>query len=124
MPPTVYTLISITTRNSSLLNKTTAIPDVIMKEKEFSPSEKVAFTVGLVVLIILTIFGNILVLGAFHQYRPLKTVTNYFIVSLSVADMLVAVISMPIWIVYVNVNFDIYKLTIEVSMEQLIKIFR
>jgi hypothetical protein len=57
----------------------------------------------LVVVPCLTIFGNVLVILAVKRERTLQTVTNYFIVSLAVADLLVAMVVMP-FAVYVLVS--------------------
>ncbi|XP_046486939.1 dopamine D2-like receptor isoform X2 [Neodiprion pinetum] len=57
----------------------------------------------LVVVPCLTLFGNVLVILAVFRERALQTVTNYFIVSLALADLLVAVLVMP-FAVYVLVN--------------------
>ncbi|XP_025267469.1 dopamine D2-like receptor isoform X2 [Camponotus floridanus] len=57
----------------------------------------------LVIVPCLTLFGNVLVILAVVKERALQTVTNYFIVSLAVADLLVAVLVMP-FAVYVLVN--------------------
>ncbi|XP_025992168.2 dopamine D2-like receptor isoform X3 [Solenopsis invicta] len=57
----------------------------------------------LVIVPCLTLFGNVLVILAVVKERTLQTVTNYFIVSLAVADLLVAVLVMP-FAVYVLVN--------------------
>ncbi|EDO35292.1 predicted protein [Nematostella vectensis] len=48
----------------------------------------------------MALFGNLLVLSAFWVFRRLRTVTNFFIISLAVADILVAVVSMPVWAAY------------------------
>ncbi|XP_031560289.1 probable G-protein coupled receptor No9 [Actinia tenebrosa] len=46
-------------------------------------------------ILLLDVCGNCLVCGAILTYRRLRTVTNYFIVSLAVSDLLVAGLSMP-----------------------------
>jgi dopamine receptor D2 len=57
---------------------------------------------------LLTLFGNILVVLAVYRERSLQTVTNYFIVSLAIADCVVAVLVMPL-AVYVEVrNFFLF----------------
>lgn len=48
-------------------------------------------------LIILTLLGNILVCVSFSLFVELRTICNYFVVSLSAADILVAVLAMPFW---------------------------
>lgn len=57
----------------------------------------------LVIVPCLTLFGNVLVILAVVRERALQTVTNYFIVSLAVADLLVAALVMP-FAVYVLVS--------------------
>lgn len=49
----------------------------------------------LVVIPVVTIFGNVLVILSVYRERTLQTVTNYFIVSLALADLLVAIGAMP-----------------------------
>ncbi|XP_050548491.1 octopamine receptor-like, partial [Daktulosphaira vitifoliae] len=50
--------------------------------------------------IIVTIFGNILVIMSVVQYPPLRSVPNIFIVSLAVADLMVAIGVLPLNVVY------------------------
>ncbi|XP_041981592.1 dopamine D2-like receptor [Aricia agestis] len=47
-----------------------------------------------------TLFGNVLVIMSVVRERTLQTVTNYFIVSLALADLLVAVVVMPFGVYY------------------------
>ncbi|XP_078357741.1 beta-2 adrenergic receptor-like [Oculina patagonica] len=53
-----------------------------------------------IILILGTIFGNILVIVAFSLYERIRTVTNYFVVSLACTDLCVALFSMPVWVAY------------------------
>uniref|UniRef100_A0A667YR43 5-hydroxytryptamine receptor 4 n=1 Tax=Myripristis murdjan TaxID=586833 RepID=A0A667YR43_9TELE len=58
--------------------------------------EKIVLTIFLSIIIIMTVFGNLLVMVALCKDRHLrKKKTNYFIVSLAFADLLVAVVVMP-----------------------------
>lgn len=52
---------------------------------------------------VLTIFGNTLVILSVFRERSLQTATNYFIVSLACADLLVASVVMP-FAVYIEVS--------------------
>ena len=49
--------------------------------------------------------GNLLIIIAFLTTPKLKTKTNYFIFSLAVADLLVGLFSVPLWIYFI-VTFD------------------
>nr|CAD7199583.1 unnamed protein product [Timema douglasi]CAD7410677.1 unnamed protein product [Timema poppensis] len=51
-------------------------------------------------LIILTIVGNILVILSVFTYKPLRIVQNFFIVSLAVADLTVAILVLPFNVAY------------------------
>ncbi|XP_031786898.1 tyramine receptor 1 isoform X2 [Nasonia vitripennis] len=51
-------------------------------------------------LIISTILGNALVILSVFTYRPLRIVQNFFIVSLAVADLAVAILVMPFNVAY------------------------
>lgn len=54
-------------------------------------------------LILVIVFGNSLVCVAVLRERALQTTTNYLVVSLAVADLLVATLVMP-WVVYLEVS--------------------
>lgn len=54
-------------------------------------------------LILGIVFGNVLVCLAVLRERSLQTTTNYLVVSLAVADLLVASLVMP-WAVYLEVR--------------------
>lgn len=63
-----------------------------------TPNSIVA-AVFVAILILVTLFGNILVCVSFYSFPSLRTICNYFIVSLSVADILVALVAMPFWFI-------------------------
>lgn len=63
-------------------------------------AQEVVIGVSLAILIVLTIFGNLLVITAVGTFHRLRTVTNYFVVSLAVADLTVAVLVMPSSVLY------------------------
>nr|XP_009935654.1 PREDICTED: D(2) dopamine receptor isoform X3 [Opisthocomus hoazin] len=56
----------------------------------------------LTLLIFVIVFGNVLVCMAVSREKALQTTTNYLIVSLAVADLLLATLVMP-WMVYLEV---------------------
>lgn len=58
----------------------------------------------LTLLIFIIVFGNVLVCMAVSREKALQTTTNYLIVSLAVADLLVATLVMP-WVVYLEVGW-------------------
>ncbi|XP_047478432.1 probable G-protein coupled receptor No18 [Penaeus chinensis] len=62
--------------------------------------EIVVTVVSLGVIIIFTIIGNVLVILSVFTYRPLRIVQNFFIVSLAVADLTVAVFVLPFNVAY------------------------
>ena len=61
---------------------------------------KILSAIGIAILIVVALIGNILVCVAFCQYKRLRTVPNYFIVSLAVSDIMVSAFSMPLWLSY------------------------
>lgn len=68
-----------------------------------------------IVLILVIILGNILVCLSVLTERSLKTATNYFIISLAVADLLLAVLVLPLY-VYSEVSQEFYVEPVEVCL--------
>ena len=56
---------------------------------------KVAFIIVSLCMCIMTACGNLLVLEAFKVNKKLRTITNYFLISLACADLMIGVISIP-----------------------------
>lgn len=65
------------------------------------PQWEAIFTALILTLIIVsTIVGNILVILSVFTYKPLRIVQNFFIVSLAVADLTVAILVLPLNVAY------------------------
>nr|BAP27899.1 dopamine receptor D2 [Gallus gallus] len=75
------------------------------------------YAVLLTLLIFVIVFGNVLVCMAVSREKALQTTTNYLIVSLAVADLLVATLVMP-WVVYLEVVGE-WRLYTAVAMPML-----
>lgn len=58
--------------------------------------EAVIVSIILTFIILVTIVGNILVILSVFTYKPLRIVQNFFIVSLAVADLTVAILVLPL----------------------------
>lgn len=96
-----------TTPLTTLLNNSTAGPPLqsarrpppLIGNYGYEYADVVLSCVFYVIIAVLAVFGNGLVIGSFIRHRRLRTSTNYFVVSLSVADMLVGLVSVPMWLV-------------------------
>ncbi|XP_047524295.1 octopamine receptor [Pieris napi] len=62
--------------------------------------EAICTAIVLTLIIISTIVGNILVILSVFTYKPLRIVQNFFIVSLAVADLTVAILVLPLNVAY------------------------
>lgn len=62
--------------------------------------EAIGTAVILSLIIVVTIVGNILVILSVFTYKPLRIVQNFFIVSLAVADLTVAILVLPLNVAY------------------------
>jgi hypothetical protein len=62
--------------------------------------EAIGTAVILSLIIIITIVGNVLVILSVFTYKPLRIVQNFFIVSLAVADLTVAILVLPLNVAY------------------------
>lgn len=84
-----------------------------------SPSSSVGLVLEssfFIILSLIILAGNTLVCTAIYKNRKLRTKTNYYIVSLAVADIMVGVFSVPYWVYFRLVNpgpdNDAYKVYI------------
>ena len=73
------------------------VSDNTTTEEEEEVEVKNYWALLLLVLCILVVFGNVLVILSVAKERSLQNITNYFIVSLAVADLCVAGVVMPFY---------------------------
>lgn len=76
--------------DSAAANETEAV-----SEYELSLTAKIFLGFILEAIVVMTIGGNILVLLSIKLNRKLRTTTNYFIISLALADLLLGVLVLP-----------------------------
>ncbi|XP_059322297.1 D(3) dopamine receptor [Ammospiza nelsoni] len=96
------------TRASSHPNATDPIPCGANSTTEPGlPHSHTYYALCYCILILAIIFGNVLVCLAVLRERTLQTTTNYLVVSLAVADLLVATLVMP-WMVYLEVTGGVW----------------
>ncbi|XP_064623996.1 muscarinic acetylcholine receptor M1-like isoform X2 [Lineus longissimus] len=69
-------------------------------DSDRSIGEIIVISVVAAILAIATTGGNLLVLIAFKVEKQLQTVSNYFLLSLAVADLTIGIVSMPLYTVY------------------------
>lgn len=91
---------ALVTLNVELKASSQTTEDTVFVEGVASGSN--VWTLALLIFPVLTLVGNLLVCLSVLRERSLRTATNFFIVSLAVADILVAILVMP-FAVYVEV---------------------
>ncbi|XP_072301858.1 beta-2 adrenergic receptor-like [Eucyclogobius newberryi] len=82
--------------NLSLLNTSS-----IQGAPEYSDAELVLLGVAMSVLVVAIVFGNVLVITAILRFKRLQTVTNLFIASLAVADLVMGIAVVPFGSTYI-----------------------
>ncbi|NXL46463.1 DRD3 protein, partial [Podilymbus podiceps] len=96
------------TRTSNHPNTTDPIPCGAENATEPDlPRSHAYYALCYCILILAIVFGNVLVCLAVLRERTLQTTTNYLVVSLAVADLLVAILVMP-WVVYLEVTGGVW----------------
>ena len=82
------------------MNNSTPATLRIVPTLPYDEVEIIASTVVYVLLALFVILGNILVIEAFRFNQRLRTTNNTFLVGLAVSDLLVGLISIPLWIYF------------------------
>lgn len=76
-------------------NLTSSVSPSLEEEQEWTDVLSLILKAGAMgFIIIAAIFGNLLVIVSVMRHRKLRIITNYFVVSLALADMLVAMVAM------------------------------
>ncbi|XP_069968101.1 tyramine/octopamine receptor-like [Bactrocera oleae] len=107
---TTTTFVSATTINGSQLETIDGCSSTLDTEKFYwghfgiqlavPEWEAILTTIVLSIIIVLTVIGNVLVILSVFTYKPLRIVQNFFIVSLAVADLTVALLVLPFNVAY------------------------
>ena len=70
-------------------------------EEHLSTAASIVLSVWLSLSGLAAVTGNVVVLWLFHKHESLRTISNRFLASLSVADAFVGLVIDPVWIVIV-----------------------
>ncbi|RZC42666.1 7tm 1 domain containing protein [Asbolus verrucosus] len=82
--------------NTSCVQELPGNFSTIFGQTDVAEWEAILTIVTLTFIILVTIIGNVLVILSVFTYKPLRIVQNFFIVSLAVADLTVAILVMPL----------------------------
>lgn len=74
--------------------------------------QAILITIILTFIIVVTIIGNVLVILSVFTYKPLRIVQNFFIVSLAVADLTVAILVLPFNVVNMMIGRWVFGITL------------
>ncbi|XP_026676018.1 neuropeptide SIFamide receptor-like [Diaphorina citri] len=74
------------------LNTTSGVPELLYRH---SPGVTITFIIGYLAVFLIGLVGNSLVIAVVIRSPRMRNVTNYFIVNLAVADMLVITLCLP-----------------------------
>uniref|UniRef100_A0A3P9NNU0 Beta-2 adrenergic receptor n=1 Tax=Poecilia reticulata TaxID=8081 RepID=A0A3P9NNU0_POERE len=73
----------------------TQLGNITNSPPEYNDVELVLLGVAMAILVLAIVFGNVMVITAILRFQRLQTITNLFIASLAVADLIMGVIVVP-----------------------------
>ncbi|GFS79592.1 muscarinic acetylcholine receptor DM1 [Nephila pilipes] len=94
------TSISLNGSNTS----TELITEPEIDKPPYSMFEMILIAIVAGFLSIITVIGNIMVMISFKMDKQLQTISNYFLLSLAVADFSIGLISMPLFTMYILIG--------------------
>ncbi|XP_022257491.1 muscarinic acetylcholine receptor DM1-like [Limulus polyphemus] len=71
----------------------------------YSVSEVILIAIVTGILSLGTVVGNIMVMISFKMDKQLQTISNYFLLSLAIADLWIGLVSMPLFTMYTLLGF-------------------
>lgn len=101
------------TNGSHIPNISNETSDYAMASSDYKhPPEIITiYIIAYGIAFLFALFGNVIVIAVVLRYRWMHTVTNFFIVNLAIADILVALFCIPITLlthIFVGKNFFLY----------------
>ncbi|XP_054481676.1 beta-2 adrenergic receptor-like [Anoplopoma fimbria] len=81
--------------NQSQYSNSSLDPDWPARTSEYSDAELVLLGAAMAILVLAIVFGNVLVITVILRFHRLQTVTNFFIASLAVADLIMGLVVVP-----------------------------
>ncbi|XP_054612051.1 beta-2 adrenergic receptor-like isoform X2 [Dunckerocampus dactyliophorus] len=93
--------ISSTPADQSVASNSSLPSDWSTLSSEYNDTEVVLLGAAMAILVVAIVFGNVLVISAILRFRRLQTVTNLFIASLAVADLIMGVAVVPFGSIYI-----------------------
>ena len=94
-----------TSSNITAITNNTVVTDAAAVAVGYNNVELVFIYMAMILLSFFTIAGNILVFAAYVKNKALQVATNYFILSLAVADITIGTISVNFYTVYLVVGY-------------------
>nr|XP_057943065.1 beta-2 adrenergic receptor-like isoform X2 [Doryrhamphus excisus] len=93
--------ISATPADQSVSSNSSLPPNWSSPSSEYGDTEVVLLGAAMAILVVAIVFGNVLVISAILRFRRLQTVTNLFIASLAVADLIMGMAVVPFGSIYI-----------------------